>query len=184
VALLLSVLLGISLPVVASKFVPTGDDPSSILLAHQVGGLANPLGEFSTLPIHLNLVLDGLKSAIVTPMGLGIGSVTTAAAKYGQLNVNTEADPSNLAVAAGVPGLVVYMVLAGHGLLCAYRLAARRRDPLSLVAVGVLLTTFLQWTNGGQYAVALLPWLVLGWVDQASGHPAARDMTEMESQPC
>jgi hypothetical protein len=31
----------------------------------------------------------------------------------------------------------------------------------------VLVITLLQWLNGGQYAVAFLVWLVLGWVDRA-----------------
>lgn len=51
------------------------------------------------------------------------------------------------------------------GLPLAYRVAARRRDIVAMAALGVLCVTFLQWLNGAQYAVAPLPWLVLGWLD-------------------
>ena len=38
---------------------------------------------------------------------------------------------------------------------------------LSLSALAVVTIVFLQWFNGGQYGIALLLWLTLGWVDRA-----------------
>jgi hypothetical protein len=36
------------------------------------------------------------------------------------------------------------------------------------VALGLLVVMVLQWLNGGQYAVALLVWLTLGWLDRTT----------------
>ena len=49
-----------------------------------------------------------------------------------------------------------------------YGLARARGDALSLGALAVVTIVFLQWFNGGQYGIALLLWLTLGWVDRAS----------------
>ena len=31
---------------------------------------------------------------------------------------------------------------------------------------GIVTVTAMQWLNGGQYVVAILPWLMLGWADR------------------
>jgi hypothetical protein len=69
-------------------------------------------------------------------------------------------------VALGLPGLLAYLCVAGFGLLAVYRVAARRRDGLAVAALMVVVATSLEWLNGGQYAVAFVPWLVLGWADR------------------
>jgi len=142
----------------------TGD-----LVAHQVQGLADPFGQASTLPVHITMVTDGVMQAVSNPIGTGVGSVTSAAARFGGIGGtggSTEADPGNVAVAAGALGLVTYVALVMIAMPRAYRVAARGRDPLALAALGILAVTFLQWLNGAQYAVAPLPWLILGWLDQ------------------
>lgn len=139
------------------------------LLGHQTSGLANPLNpSSSTFLIHVSLVTDGLDSARAHPAGVGAGAVSLAASKFGGTGLQTEADPSNLAVAAGLPGLVAYLVLAVIAFMRTYGLARARRDALSLGALAVVTIVFLQWFNGGQYGIALLLWLTLGWVDRAS----------------
>ena len=140
---------------------------TSGLVSHQVRGLANPLdAKSSTLPVHLKLVEQGIKTAITEPVGLGIGAVTIASDKFGGRSAGTEADPSNAAVALGLPGLIAYLVVFVAGMRAAFDVARRRRDSLSLIALGILVVTLLQWLNGGNYAVALLPWLALGWLDR------------------
>ncbi|MGZ4412543.1 MAG: hypothetical protein ACXVY8_10470, partial [Gaiellaceae bacterium] len=139
------------------------------LLQHQFQGLANPLDpQSSTLLTHLSLLTGGIRSAVSHPLGFGAGSVSIAAVKFGGAAHSTEADPSNLAVAAGMPGLLAYLALAALALTRAYRLALARRDALSIGALGLLILTFLQWFNGGQYGIALLVWLTLGWLDRSS----------------
>jgi hypothetical protein len=145
------------------------------LVAHQTAGLANPLDpSSSTFLIHLSLVTDGFRSALAQPAGIGAGSVSLAANKFGGNGLQTEADPSNLAVAAGVPGLVAYLVLAALAFVRTYSLARARRDALSLCALAVVTIVFLQWFNGGQYGIALLLWLTLGWVDRTSARGGRR----------
>jgi hypothetical protein len=155
-------------PTVVGRLAPANGAGSGALIKHQVAGLQHPLsGSSSTLSLHATLVWDGLQTAVNDPLGLGTGAVTLAGSKFGGEALNTEADVSNAAVALGAAGVLAYVVLLGAGMRAAYSLAARRRDALSLIALGLLVVTFMQWLNGGQYAVALLVWLTLGWVDRA-----------------
>jgi hypothetical protein len=141
----------------------------SALLQHQLQGLASPLNsKDSTLSVHFSEMVNGLKSSFTNPLGHGTGAVSIAASRYGGSALGTEIDPSNVGVALGLAGLISYVVVATLGLWTAYRVAALRRCWWSVAALGVLVVTFLQWTNGGQYAVAWLPWLVLGWADQVT----------------
>lgn len=136
------------------------------LVQHQVAGLANPLNpKDSTLRTHLDEILNGLRLTALNPIGRGPGAVNLGAVKYGGTVSATESDPSNAGVALGVPGLLCYLLLAIVGFRTAYRRAAKRRDICSLAALGILAVLGFQWLNGGQYAVAPLPWLVLGWLD-------------------
>jgi hypothetical protein len=172
--LAVSVVLGVAallaIPAVARSVGPTSSSTSiaSALATHQIEGLASPFNsESSTLRTHLSMLEEGLRTAFREPIGLGIGAVTIAGSKYGGQTQGTEADPSNAAVALGIPGLIAYLAVVGGAFVKAYSLASRRRDALSLAALGVLVITLAQWLNGGQYAVAFLVWLVLGWTDRA-----------------
>jgi hypothetical protein len=40
-----------------------------------------------------------------------------------------------------------------------------------LIALGALIAVLLEWFNGGNYAVAFIPWLMLGWLDQPEPRP-------------
>jgi hypothetical protein len=139
------------------------------LAQHQLRGLANPFNSTdSTLSGHFSEMVNGLKSSVTNPLGHGTGAVTLAASRYGGSAQGTEVDPSNLGVALGLPGFISYVVIAALGLWTAYRVAVLRRCWWALAGLGVLVVTFLQWSNGGQYAVAWLPWLVLGWADRVA----------------
>jgi hypothetical protein len=158
------------LPLVVSSLVPasSASSGSSPLIQHQLSGLSNPLDRSSsTLAVHASLVGDGFATALRDPLGVGTGAITIAHQKFGGENLNTEADPSNAAVALGLPGLIGFAILLCAAFGQAYNLAARRRDALSLIALGLLVVTLLQWLNGGQYAVAFVLWLTLGWIDRA-----------------
>ncbi|HEY7396825.1 MAG TPA: hypothetical protein VH538_00870 [Gaiellaceae bacterium] len=137
------------------------------LLSHQLQGLSNPFDATSTFFIHTSLVTNGLRSGIAHPAGLGAGTVSQAASRFGGVGRQSEADPSNLAIAAGVPGLVTYLVLATLAFVRAYSLARIRRDALALSALAITTIVFLQWFNGGQYGIALLLWITLGWIDRS-----------------
>jgi hypothetical protein len=141
--------------------------PQAALAQHQLQGLANPLSsKDSTLGIHFSEMVKGFKSSITNPLGHGTGAVTIAASRYGASAQGTEVDPSNMGVALGLLGLLAYTVTAAVGLWTAYRVAAWSRSWWAVASLGLLVVTLLQWTNGGQYAVAWLPWLVLGRADR------------------
>jgi hypothetical protein len=146
---------------------PGGADRASLLISHQIQGVANPAdAKSSTLPVHLSLVENGLRSAFEEPLGVGVGAVTLAGSKFADVQRDTEADISNVAVALGLPGLLVYIFVLVTGFASAYRTVLERRDPLSFAALGLLALTGLHWLSGGHYAIAFLPWLILGWFDR------------------
>lgn len=160
-------LVGLSL--LASRFDPEQfkDPRTSGLLAHQVQGLASPFDEEqSTLPGHYQLLTHGLDYAWSQPLGRGVGVITLAGEKFGRTTIGTEADPSNMGVALGFPGIIAYFWVAALGFTRAYRMARTKRDVLSVVVLGVLVVTSLQWFAGGNYAMAPFPWLMLGWLDR------------------
>jgi hypothetical protein len=167
VATVIAVLL---VPVVAEHAVPeTSSSPVSSLVNHQVDGLANPLDrKSSTFVDHLGFYGEGLRSAVEHPLGLGLGASNLASVRFGGEQMMTEQDLSNVAVSLGMPGLLAFVVVACIGFARVYRWARWSRDPLALVALGVMILTFGQWLNGGQYGVAWLPWLLLGVVDRCT----------------
>jgi hypothetical protein len=139
----------------------------SSLVQHVVQGLANPLGA-STLPVHFAEAVSGFQLSLSYPLGLGIGAVSIASGKFGGVAQLTEVDPSNAAVALGIPGILVYTAIVVLGIRAAYRLAVIRQSFAARLTLGIPVLMLLGWLNGGQYAVAFLPWLALGWVDRVS----------------
>jgi hypothetical protein len=168
-------------PTVLAILVPDqfGTNPGSQLAAHQAIGLTDPFGSESTLPSHLHFATDGVLSAIHHPLGLGVGAVTTASTKLASDPTaannlgGSEVDFGNAAIATGIIGLIAYLFVAVVGLRRAYTSVLLERNPLAIAALGVLAATFFQWLNGGQYAVAIAPWLLLGWLDRANPSGAA-----------
>ncbi|MGI9119197.1 MAG: hypothetical protein ACR2G7_03570 [Acidimicrobiales bacterium] len=154
-----------------------GGDRTEALLNRQVTGISDPFNpKVSTLPVHIDLVIGGFEQALRNPVGRGLGTVTVAGARYGTETAITETDPSNMAVALGLPGFLAYGAVVVLGMTLALRRARASRDFLSLAALGILLVTSFQWLNGGAYAVAPLPWLVLGWLDRPDGDRAVGDI--------
>lgn len=140
---------------------------SGQLISHDIAGLSDPLNpQTSTVSAHLSLMLNGVRSAFSNPIGQGIGAVTISGTTFGGVSANTESDPSNMAVALGLPGLIVYCVVFVLGIRLVYAAARTRRDLPSLIGLGIVVVTMFQWLNGGLYSVAFLPWLVLGWADR------------------
>jgi hypothetical protein len=155
-----------------------GSSRRSTLVQHQLSGLARPTDPAnSTLWTHIGIVSGGLQAMVHNPVGTGPGSVTIAGARFGGIAGSTEADPSNIAVAGGVPGFVAYVILAILALRLAVSRARESRSAIALASVGIVFVTLFEWLNGGQYAVAFLPWLVLGYLDQpeATHHTRARE---------
>ena len=140
---------------------------SGSLAQHQAKGLADPFGADSTAGAHVGLVVNAVAGVVHDPLGIGVGATSIAGGKYGGKVADAEADPGNVAVAGGVPGLIAYLAVVGLGIGRTYRLACRRRDPAALAALGIVMVTLLQWLSGGHYAANFWPWLLFGWVDGA-----------------
>lgn len=164
------------LSIAASRIDPAtvGGEETSSLLRRQVTGFSdpfNPDSAVSTVPGHISRVIEGFRDAASNPLGRGSGSISIAADRFGGGSSTTEVDPSNAAVALGIPGLLAYGAVFFLGFGKAFRRARAQRDLLALAALGILLITNLQWLNGGNYSVAPLPWLVLGWLDRPGREP-------------
>lgn len=178
-ALLLGLVLLVTSPFLLSYFEPKLDSfqAQSPLLEHQIQGLSDPFGQNSTLRQRTEMVTAGVSSVAENPLGMGIGAPTIAATRFGGSSAtlrSTDADPSNMAVALGIPGLVLYLTLSFVAFRKAYNLAAERRDALSYAVLAALGVTVTQWLTGGQYAVAWIPWLLLGWVDKQASPSVKR----------
>ena len=59
------------------------------------------------------------------------------------------------------------LVVRAYGGRRAYTLAVARHDALALAALAIVTIVFLEWFNGGQYGVALLLWITIGWIDRS-----------------
>jgi hypothetical protein len=144
-------------------------DSGSPLVVHETAGLLHPFDpNQSTLGLHLQRIGDGLGKALANPLGLGTGASNLAGAKLGATVTGTEVDVSNAFVNLGLIGgaLFVAVVVTGLGRLVAgYR---RTPDPYLAGVLGLAIVTLGQWLgSGGQYAVAPLLWLALGWATRA-----------------
>jgi hypothetical protein len=164
--------LGVCLGAVALAFVYgrgalqqtalTSRDP---LVSHQLGGLADPFNQnSSTLPSHLAMLQNGFRNGVLNPFGQGIASTTLAGQQLGSGSTSTEIDVSNVFVGYGTFGGLAYLAVVLLALRCALRQAVERRDAVSLAALGLLITVFGQWLNGGYYAVSPLIWFSIGFL--------------------
>ena len=134
------------------------------MVNHQLSGITDPTGSGSSLPGHIKATRVGMFSAFKTPFGHGSGSTNLAASRYSTNShtKGTEFDPGNMGIAFGIFGLVLYVLMLWNMTSMGYRLAVRRRDPLGLLVLGVIMATLLQWTNGNLYSVCWLLWFVVG----------------------
>ncbi len=146
------------------------------LLRHQIDGLANPFdNESSTADQHASLIFVGLHYLPIHPLGVGSGATTIASSTFGGdsgtgAQTVTEADVSNVAVAWGYPGMAAFLLLTSVAMTRAIRLAGREGGLLPFAALALMLGTLLGWFTGGNYAVAPLPWLAMGWLDRRYCH--------------
>lgn len=158
---------------------------TSGLVSHQLTGLSNPLDpNTSTAAGHLSRLVDGLRTAVHNPVGDGIGAITIAGHRLGGLAAGTELDPSNVAVALGIPGLVLYVFIVVAGLRRLYARACDSRNPaVATAALAIAVVTLFEWLNGEDYATVLLPWLMLGWADRSSPGLSATRSSEPRATP-
>jgi hypothetical protein len=142
------------------------------LIIHQVGGLLHPFDpNQSTLTGHWKQLADSLDAALHNPLGTGTG-VITRPDKFGTAAAGSDEDLTAAFIGLGLPGALLFLTIVCAALwkvVSAYR---RHHDVSALCVPAVLFVTFLQWLNGGQYAVAPLIWFCIGWATQESARRA------------
>jgi hypothetical protein len=157
-------LLAIVLPHLMPSYSASGR--TGALLAHEVGGLANPLNsKDSTLMLHLRMLGEGILSGFTHPYGYGLGATTAAASRFSGNGISTETDFGNMFASLGFVGGIVYIVIVVRVLWALVSDWQRRRQRASLMILGILLVTLASWLIAGQYSIPLLLWLLIGATD-------------------
>ena len=133
-----------------------------------------------TTGIHLELAWQGIQYGVENPLGAGIGSVTRAATKFGGKRLSSEIDISNMFMATGVGGGVIYVLLIIIAATTAIRHWHRDRSLVAYGIVGVLAVTGLGWLSAGNYVITPLVWLTMGILDRLSSPPASASKTASE----
>jgi hypothetical protein len=152
----------------AGPMISAQGSASSALVSHEVNGITDPLNpNSSTLLIHLQLVVNGVKSGISHPLGQGTavtnGAAGVIAGKAFTNSQATEVDLSNAFVAFGIGGGLIYVFLVASVLWRGIR-RAFTGNPLLLGVLALLLADLGQWQIGGDYALASLAWVMVGVV--------------------
>jgi hypothetical protein len=183
------VILGIALAVVGlqafgSKLDKSPSQSNDPLVSHQLGGLTDPLNpQQSTLLLHWQNVVAGMRGSVSHPLGIGTAASNIAAKKIGgsEQGKGTEVDISNAFVSLGLIGGLMLVLVVALTLRRAILRYLRERDPEVLAVIGLLVVMLGQWLNGGNYAMAPLTWLMAGWVVGQS--PDAVPAPEIAPQP-
>jgi hypothetical protein len=162
------VIIGVLDQLLAPHLLAVADTTSDPLIAHEAGGLGDPLNpEQSTVQIHVDQVLTGFALALNHPLGLGTAGTNLAGLKVNELAVGAEVDIPNQFISLGILGGLLYVAIVVRTLAGVAGLALRRRDVVSIATVGILVVSFGQWLNGGYYALAPLVWLLIGSIGRS-----------------
>jgi hypothetical protein len=149
---------------------PAADGAVGKLMSHQAKGLLDP--SHSTASVHSDLLTGGVLAGFRNPLGLGLGSTTLAAGKFGGQAASSETDVGDAFLSLGVVGGVLYLLLAYsivRTVIVHYR---RTRSALALALMGFIVAGCGRWLLGQCYALAALTWFLIGAMDRI----AARDL--------
>lgn len=122
--------------------------------------------DYSSAANHFAMMIGGYTFALQEPMGLGIGSVTQAAGRFGGVSHSTETPFGDSFVGMGIPGGVVYHIIVILVVITAFRYWIRTRSVLALALLGVLGVTQSNLMAGGMYAVGPLIAFCVGALDR------------------
>lgn len=142
-----------------------GGNTASLLATHQVEGFTDPMN--STLPLHIDLIVDGFQASFSHPFGVGIGKTSIAAGKQGK-GINTENDVASVFAGLGLGGGILYMAFIVTSLFAVLRLYLRERNAMHLAWVGIAVGHLTQWWSGTLYATTSILFLTLGGVAVAA----------------
>ncbi len=114
---------------------------------------------------HFSMMLGGYLYPLRDPIGLGIGSVTKAALKFGGRGHNTETHLGNSFVALGLPGGILYHIVIFLLIFTSFRYWVYSRSLIALAILGILGVTMASLLSGEAYAVGPLTAFCAGAVD-------------------
>lgn len=162
-------LFGVSL--VAGRFAPSteGSQRSNSAvqdaLGHQMGGLAHPFDEkYSSAGLHSNMVTTGFMKGFTSPFGHGLGATTFAAQKFGADSdeASSEFDFSDMFIALGLLGGLIYLAVAVFGVGAAFKYMSRTRLEIGLPVLAILIASLGGWLIEGQYSTCSIVFFLLG----------------------
>ena len=158
------VITGGALFALSGSLLASAGGSGNALVAHQVGGLADPLNpNQSTAGTHLALIVNGVKQGVTHPLGQGTGA-TNGAAGLSQSDVKAaEVDLANAFIDLGAVGGLLFLALVVTALVTAVKAYFAGADELFGV-IGVLIVGLGQWLTGGHYALSPLTWILVGAV--------------------
>jgi hypothetical protein len=133
-------------------------------LDRQTGLLKGVQG--GTIAIHLNLMNIAAYRTAQQPLGRGTGYTTKAAGKFGDGGWSSEKDFTDMFIAFGVPGGIVYLIVLGYTGLLAVRYWLRERNTIGLIVIGVLVFAVFGWIQPGQYVMTPIIWFCVGALDR------------------
>jgi hypothetical protein len=148
------------------------------IIQHQTGGLLNPFDEReSTLVLHLEIMIDGFARAFRMPFGYGTGATSQAADVLGGIGGATEVDISDMFVALGIVGGMLFIGIIVAVLRDGFFLWSARRDFFALAILALTVSMLSAWMTAGQYSTFALLWFLIGALDrevrkERHAHPA------------
>lgn len=150
-----------------------GESRASFNLQRQAGLLPEDGG--GPISIHLNLIRIAGVRTMEQPLGHGIGYVTLAAGRFGAGGFSSEKDFTDMFIALGVPGGIVYLIVQGYTALLAVSYWTRTRKTIGLIITGILCFSVFGWLKPGQYVAAPIVWFCVGALDRIQSEHAAAE---------
>jgi hypothetical protein len=128
--------------------------------------------EGGPISTHLNLIRIAGNRTMERPLGHGLGYVTLAAGRFGDEGFSSEKDFTDMFLALGIPGGIVYLIVLAYATLLAIYYWMRTRSTVGLIVIGLLLFSVFGWLQPGQYVMTPLVWFCVGSLDRMqSAHP-------------
>ncbi|PQJ34589.1 hypothetical protein BSZ35_08240 [Salinibacter sp. 10B] len=173
-------LLVTGLNVISKQATTISNDRVQFRMQRQADGFLNIADpDKSTATIHLMMMIHGFSNGITNPLGNGLGSTTQAAHKFKSgVAGSSEVDMSNLFLSTGVVGGTLYLIIVFLTIKQSIQYWSRSHSVVALCIAGILALTFLNWLEGGRYAVTTIVWFLIGVLDRLNAeHSPPSDLS-------
>jgi hypothetical protein len=164
--------LVISLTQISEQAASVDNERVAFRMQRQADGFLNITDpKKSTATVHKRMMIFGIIRGIKNPLGNGLGSTTQAAHKFVRdsdevRGGSSEVDISNLFLSTGVIGGGMYLIIVFLTIRQSIQYWSRSRHLVGLCIAGILGLTFLNWLEGGRYAVTTIVWFSIGALDR------------------